>query len=89
MAYFLTMKPEILRPHSVFVFHGFLPHVGSEYLGHDNLCFHVYLSPADLDLQYSISFAYQWCLNIANKHMEEEKYTHEENLNISPILPED
>lgn len=89
MADLLTLEPVVLPPHSVFVGHGYLQHAGAEYLGQVNLRYHVYLSPEDLDLQDSISFAYQWSLKTANDAIPEDEPAQGERVTISVVVPED
>lgn len=57
-------------PFSFFVDHGYLQNAGAEFLGHSNLRYFVYLFPNDISVYNSITYRYNWDLQVAGPRKE-------------------
>lgn len=65
LASILKIDTSSIFSFAVFLGHGYLQRVGSEFCRHDNLGFHVYLFSADMPDHDLIIYGYNWNLQIS------------------------
>lgn len=71
---YLVLDDIRLLPFSVSIEHGDMQHAETKYLRHISVTYHLYVSPDDVTLRYSVVISYNWGISITTPRKGNRAY---------------